>query len=254
MRSKPDGPSKKLPTIDFRKKLRKICKMGFVKSMRSGDTGIGKTLEELMGIPENNVSNDFQFDGAVIELKSQRATASSRVTLITKSPHWAPLSAEEIIKKYGYPDAKGRQGLKVTLTAKGFNAKGLKLEVDAKANRLNVAHKRGGVICYFDIDELMARIREKLAQNLLIVFAESRKQGGNESFRYCEAYYLSGLSEANFKKLLREGKVVWEFRMDIRPRKTGDHGLFVRDHGAGFRISEKYLPDIYSTKEKIDLS
>ncbi|PIO06211.1 hypothetical protein COT29_02090 [Candidatus Micrarchaeota archaeon CG08_land_8_20_14_0_20_59_11] len=244
-------PTSKLPTINFRRKFKEIYKLGFVKSLRGGDTGIGKTLEELFGIPENNVSNDFQFGGKIIELKSQRAKASSRVTLITKSPYWDPLSAEEIIRKYGYPDAKGRQALKVTLTATAFNARGLKLALDRKHNRLNVVHERDGVLCYFKIDELMERIRTKLAQNLLVVFAEVKKIRGKEHFHYCRAYYLSTLSEENFERLLSEGIVVWEFRMDIRRHKTGKRGLFVRDHGAGFRISEKHLPELYAKREEI---
>lgn len=240
-----------LPVINFRQKLKQISKRGFVKSLRTSDTGIGKTLEELFGIPENNVSNDFQFGGRIIELKSQRINASSRVTLITKSPYWDPLSAEEIIKKYGYPDAKARQGLKVTITATAFNARRLKLQVNKRNNRIDIIHEQDGIICYFKIDELMSRVRDKLAQNLLIVFAETQKKGKTEYFHYCEAYFLSELSEENFERLLLDGKIVWEFRMDIRPRKTGNHGLFVRDHGAGFRISEKYLPELYTTKEKI---
>ena len=253
MRGKAGAPKGNLPVINFRKKLKEICKRSFVKSMRSGDTGIGKTLEELFGITENNVSNDFRCDGKIIEFKSQRINASSRITLITKSPHWEPLSAEKIIRKYGYPDAKGRQGLKVTLTTLNYNARGLKLKVNAKENRIDVIHERDGVLCYFKIDELMERIRAKLAQNLLIVFAKVKKLNGKEHFHYCEAYYLSALSEKNFQRLLNEGKIVWEFRMDIRRRKTGNQGLFVRDHGAGFRINEKYLPELYATKEKIEL-
>ena len=254
MPSKAKEPNENIPVINFREKLREIFNLGFVQSMRRSDTGIGKTLEELFGIPENNLSNDFQWGGKIIELKSQRRTASSRVTLITKSPHWDPLSAEEIITQYGYRDAKGRQGLKITLTTLDYNAKGFKLEVDAKNNRINVLHQKGGLLCYFLIDELMERIHEKLSQNLLIVFADVKKAGRKERFHYCEAYCISVLSEENFERLLLEGKIVWEFRMDVRPRKNGNHGLFVRDHGAGFRISEKYLPELYTTREKIELT
>lgn len=31
-----------------------ICNQGWIKTHRSGPTGIGKTLEDLLGIPENN--------------------------------------------------------------------------------------------------------------------------------------------------------------------------------------------------------
>ena len=37
------------------KKLKEIKKMGYVKTHRAGNTGIGKTLEDLLGIKENNI-------------------------------------------------------------------------------------------------------------------------------------------------------------------------------------------------------
>ena len=39
----------------LQKKLRKIKALGFVKTHRKGDTGVGKTLEDLLEIKENNI-------------------------------------------------------------------------------------------------------------------------------------------------------------------------------------------------------
>jgi hypothetical protein len=41
---------------EFIQKLIQIKGMGFVESSRRGDTGIGKTLEDLLGITENNIA------------------------------------------------------------------------------------------------------------------------------------------------------------------------------------------------------
>lgn len=40
---------------ELKKKLKNIKALGFVKTHRKGDTGIGKTLEDLLGIKENNM-------------------------------------------------------------------------------------------------------------------------------------------------------------------------------------------------------
>lgn len=40
---------------DFIRAYRKICDMGWIPTHRAGPTGIGKTLEDLLGIPENNI-------------------------------------------------------------------------------------------------------------------------------------------------------------------------------------------------------
>jgi len=44
----------RLTTADFAEKFRKIREMGYVPSLRNGPTGIGFTLETLLGIDENN--------------------------------------------------------------------------------------------------------------------------------------------------------------------------------------------------------
>ena len=43
----------------LQKKLEEIKKMGFVETHRSGNTGIGKTLEDLLKIKENNFNFDY---------------------------------------------------------------------------------------------------------------------------------------------------------------------------------------------------
>ena len=54
---------------EFVERIKQIKDMGFVESNRSGDTGIGKTLEDLLGISENNIAGP-DFD--IYELKSGR--------------------------------------------------------------------------------------------------------------------------------------------------------------------------------------
>lgn len=58
--------------------------MGQVKSHRAGDTGIGKTLEDLLDIKENNIQAP---DLHGFEIKSMRQMTSSNLTLFTKSPN-----------------------------------------------------------------------------------------------------------------------------------------------------------------------
>lgn len=234
-----------LKEIDIVGELKKLFKQGYVKSLRQSDTGIGYTLETLLKIKENNSGEpDFNYKGVPVELKAQRETASSRVTLMTKTPNWNPLKPKEIMEKFGYTDLHGRQALKVTLTANNFNAKGFKLEVDKNANRLNIVHKNYGNVAYFDVEELMKKLSDKIYQNLILVLAERKKEKGNEYFRYNKAILLQELSEEAFENLFNDGLIVWEFRMHIKP----DGG--VRDHGPGFRISKNHIDRLY-VKNKV---
>jgi hypothetical protein len=55
-------------------KLKAIEKKRWVKTHRAGPTGIGKTLEDLLGIQENNIPRP---NGHLLELKSARKNQGS---------------------------------------------------------------------------------------------------------------------------------------------------------------------------------
>lgn len=44
-----------LPQIDLPAELGKIKAIGWIESRRKSDTGIGKTIEDYLGIKENNI-------------------------------------------------------------------------------------------------------------------------------------------------------------------------------------------------------
>lgn len=68
---------------EFVQRLREIRDIGFVETHRAGNTGIGKTLEDLLDIQENNIPGPDVVD---TELKSLRRDSSSMLTLFTKEP------------------------------------------------------------------------------------------------------------------------------------------------------------------------
>mgnify|MGYP001615035162 CR=1 FL=1 len=238
----------KLAKIDIVKELRKLFEKGYVKSLRSNDTGIGYTLETLLKIKENNSGEpDFEDTSLKIlaELKSQRETATSRVTLMTKTPNWNPLKPKQIIERFGYRDIEGRKALKISLTTNNFNAQGFKLQVDKATKRLNIFQREFGIVAYFDIDELMQKLSDKIYKNLVLVLADSKKKNGKEYFRYKKATLLQELSEESFETLFNDGLIVWEFRMHIKPDGS------VRDHGPGFRISKNHISKLYAKSKVI---
>ena len=61
-------------------KLSEIEQMGYVETLRNGNAGVGYTLEELLGIKENNLQIP---DLGKIEVKSQWKAASNRMTMFT---------------------------------------------------------------------------------------------------------------------------------------------------------------------------
>ena len=82
--------------------LKELKKRGFVKTHRKDDTGIGKTLEDELGIEENNFPGP---DGITTELKSGRRNSSSMLTLFTKSPEPRGINTK-LLKSFGYPEKR----------------------------------------------------------------------------------------------------------------------------------------------------
>lgn len=235
-----------LPIIDFRKKLIELNNSGFVKSQRRGPTGIGKTLEELFGVPENNTGEyDFSDGQRNIELKSQRKGTSSNITLFTLEPHKTPLTDAEIVKRYGYSDKNGRQALYTTMTVSNFNQQKLKVEVDYKKGRINIVHDKNGILCYYDFNDFEKKLRKKISGNMLLVRADTKIIDGIENLHYNEAYLLSELNYLSIVQLIARGEMVVEFRMHLKPDGSA------RNHGTGFRLNERHIAELYSKREKI---
>lgn len=226
--------------------LKEIKSKGFVRTHRSGNTGIGKTLEDLLGIDENNVPGP---DGEMVELKSARKDSNSMLTLFTKSPLPAKANAV-LLQKFGYPSRRGnhKNELHTTVNALAFNnlkgKPGFKVDICDDKVELIAADDERTVVGYWDRETLRASFERKLPR-LLYVKAQSRGTGSVEEFWYDEAWILSGFDFGNFVRLLEEGTILVDVRMgqyaDGRPH----------DHGTGFRVRVDKLDLCFSHREKV---
>lgn len=231
--------------LEMIKKLKAIKEMGYIKTHRAGNTGIGKTLEDFLGIIENNIPSS---NGAMIELKSARKNASSMLTLLTKSP-LPPKANSVLLEKFGYDSARGngRKELHTTVSAKKFNIlKGKEgFKIDIKKDRVNLVTAQKEIVGYWDKETLKNSFERKFPKLLLYVKAETRGTGSNEEFWYNEAWLLSGFDFDNFARLLEEGVILVDIRIgqypDGRPH----------DHGTGFRVFPNKLDLCFSHREKI---
>ena len=226
------------------KKLNEVESLGFVKTHRTGNTGIGKTLEDLLGIAENNVPGP---DVGLIELKSARRNSSSLLTLFTKSP--LPKSANALLlKEYGYPSAKGngKKELHTTTNAVSFNnlrgKRGFKIGV--RKDKICLISSQGHELCYWDKDTLMHTFEKKLSQ-LVYVKADFKGRGSKEQFRFNEAWLLSGFNFDNFIKLLKKGTIV----VDIRIGQYSDGSP--HDHGTAFRVNPNDFDSCFQKRKRI---
>lgn len=223
-------------------KLKAIKKMGYVKTHRAGNTGVGKTLEDLLGIKENNIPGP---NAAMIELKSARKNVSSMLTLFTKSP--LPRGANSILlERFGYEGKHGRKRLETTVNTVKYNQlKGKPgFKIDIQEDRVNLITTKNEITAYWDKETLENSFERKLSK-LLYVKAETRGTGSNEEFWFNEAWLLSGFDFDSFVQLLNEGIIFVDIRIGQYPDgKT-------HDHGTGFRVFPDKLDLCFSHREKI---
>ena len=121
------------------REFNRIKNLGYVKSRRSNNTGIGKTFEDYLGVTENN---DKLPDFAGFEVKSQRALTSSYLTLFTKSPT-GPVGANTYLRDtYGefYEEYPTLKRLHTSIFSERFNTYKylhLKLKIVDKIKQLD---------------------------------------------------------------------------------------------------------------------
>ena len=227
--------------------LKNLKKLGFVKTHRSGPTGIGKTLEALLAIKENNIPGPDI--GQTLEIKSARKNTNSMITLFTKSP--LPLKSNTyLLKKYGYitNESKGRKILHTTINGVAFNK--LRGNLGFKAR-----YRSGKIILattlpdsievYWTGEILKQSIKRKYPQGLVYVKADSRGAGKNEEFHFDEAYLLQGFDFDNFIHLLRKGKILIDIRIGQYPDGR------THDHGTGFRVFPKDLDLCFNRRKSL---
>jgi hypothetical protein len=220
-------------------KLEKIKSMGFVVSLRKGNTGIGFTLETLLEIAENNLKMP---DLGTIELKSKRKNASTPVTMFTFNKAAWKIKQIEAIKNYGYEDTTGRQALYCFVSSKP-NQQGLYLKTTTVS--LQMYHKDGTLVAEWLADNLEETFTKKMPA-LVLVQAETRiNSEEKEEFWYDEAHLLSKPSGKKLLEMIANNDILVDVRMHINLRGS------VRNHGTAFRTDETKLIHCFAKKERL---
>ena len=249
-------------------KLKGIAAMGWIPNARKGNAGgIGNTLEDLLGIKENNLPIP---NAAEWELKAQRLNSTSLCTLfhIEPSPRAVRFVPLVLLPKYGwahkedgkkYP--KGEMSFRQTIHGQSPSDRGFMVVIDRKerkilisfnANKVDSRHKewlasvkkRVGLgelnpQPYWGFDDLEHKAGTKLP-NTFYVQAEVMTKGKKEFYKYTKVKMLQKFNFGGFLKALEEGKILVDF--DAR---TG------HNHGTKFRLRQDCLPMLYEKVTKI---
>lgn len=211
-------------------KLKEIAAMGYLKSLVNHDTGVGRTLEHLLGIPMNSKKTP---DYKGIELKAFRSNKNTRKGLFGKTPNWKLSklkSRVEILDEFGYWE-KGVFRLYNTIRGTGRNAQGLILKIDHKKDWLieNSDRKHIGDFLIWELEVLRNSLLRKHKETFWIE-TDSKFEDGNEYFKYKAVEHTKNPMVSQLETLLENGIITLDY-----PIKREDDGSVI-DKGCNFKL------------------
>jgi len=250
------------------KKLKEISDSGWIPNRRHGNQGgIGNTLEDLLGIKENNLPLP---NAAEWELKTQRLNSSALTTLfhIEPSPRAVRFVPQILLPKYGWSHkeagkkySKNEMSFRQTIHGLSRSDRGFMVEINKKKKKVlisfssslvDVKHKkwlksvekRVGLKelnpqPYWGFDDLEYKAGTKLL-NTFYIQAEVKTERKKEFYKYTKITMLQGFNFESFLKAIKKAKILVDF--DAR---TG------HNHGTKFRMRQNALPALYKKSKVI---
>lgn len=242
--------------------LKAIAEKGWIPNARHGNSGgIGNTLEDLLGIEENNLPIP---NAAEWELKSQRLNTCSLTTLfhIEPSPRAIRFVPQILLTKYGwkhqeagnrYPE--NEMSFRQTIHGNSPSDRGFMVKIDRKERKVLISfdcksvsprhnewlksvEQRIGLEQlnpqpYWGFDDLEHKAGTKLL-NCFYVQAEVKRENGQEFYHYRKVMMLQKFNFNGFLNQIEKGNILVDF--DAR---TG------HNHGTKFRLRQNFLPELY---------
>ena len=220
---------------------------GWNRAELMADTGIGRTIESLLGI---NMNSSKAPDYKGIELKSKRKKAQ-RSTLLSQVPDWnlSKLNnAREIVDKYGYFDGPNHKTLQITVEAQKVTRQNLSLNVDYANDYLEMLEmakdeeqlKKVDDVTVWLLPQLHSRLLEKHKETFWID-VENKTNNGNEYFRISSIEHTKNPLVSQFDLLLEQGRIQLDLMLS-RASGNGDTFAFkIRKSDRKFLFPESEL-------------
>jgi len=242
--------------------LKKISARGWIENTRPGNSGgIGNTLEDLLGIDENNlpIPNASEW-----ELKSQRLNTTSLTTLFhfEPSPRAIRFVPQVLLLNYGWRHKEAgkkhpedEMSFRQTIHGLSPSDRGFMVKIDRTNQKITISFDSSRVSemhrdwldnvrnrigldeldpqPYWGFDDLANKAGTKLL-NCFYVQAEVKKQDRREFYKYSKVMMLQKFNFDGFLDQIEEGNILIDF--DAR---TG------HNHGTKFRMRQNCLPNLY---------
>ncbi len=238
--------------IELKKEFERIKKMGLIKSLRSGYTGVGYTFESLLNKPEDQESKP---DYKSIELKCKYGYSKSALTLFNSAPKRFEESANKYIyETYANHRYNNEEDILI-FERKVFHKYVIErnhvyfrvfVNYDSKTIIMK-SYKDGEFIedvCYWDFMVLEEKLNNKIS-TLALVDAYPYKRDDATYYKYLKMtiYKLKGFS--TFLKLIEQDKIhICFYFKEANGSNANSYNEF-KDHGVAFRIKLEYIDELF---------
>lgn len=246
-----------LIAMELLDRLKAVANHGWIPSMRTGSTGVGFTLETMLGIAANN-SKSPDYNG--IEIKTGRiveGTSTSRTTLFSMVPDWTKSSITSglnLLDAYGY---RVNNRLQLYCSLNNIpNSLGHFLEVQSDDAFLHARFQPPEVgavasdVFLWDMDLFRSTLASKHRETFWIN-AEVRHGSGSEHFHYTDVVHTKGPLLGNVAQMFRLGLIEVDYTIHEKFGPTGRR--FSRDHGYLFKMWKKNLPSLFPPPKRYSL-
>jgi hypothetical protein len=241
--------------LELLEKLFKIYEKGYVTTLRAGDTGVGFTLETLLGISANS-SQAPDYNGIELKAGRTRSHKSGRTTIFSQVPNWKISrlkGSKELLRDRGrYNEDKQRRQLFHEMSVIKVNSYDLQLRIDEGLDQLTQIYT--GVIppvvdVRWDFDKLIKRLVSKHRETFWITAqTQGSSKDVDEKFRYSKIKHTGNVDLSAFAILLELGVITLDYTIKETP--TGA----AKDQGYLFKIAQKNLDLLFSRVDEYDFS
>lgn len=213
---------------------------------RTGDGALGNAFEDLMKVKENN-RQEADYEG--IEIKTQRSSTSSMITLFTQAPKNREFSNTLLRDQYGYEKRYGIKNLNSTVSVKGtFNTKAnyffyLHLDDEHELLYLKIKQSETSItdepfLQIWDYQTFIDAVNYKL-NHIAYISGSERFENDKKFVKFTQLKFITGLTKEKLIDALRNNHLKLDLRLGAY--ESGPSIGKFHDHGTGFRITLRNL-------------
>lgn len=228
--------------------LAKISQRGPIPSTGKGDMAIGKTLLDILQIPQETVRKPKFHNIVLTARRGSKNKPGNRVNLFAMVPKWSLSkckSSQEIALKYGY-DRDGARKLYASVRSRLPNSQGLFLYLDRSEQLLReryLSDHSGDPeeVAAWRLADLQSRLLDRHPASAWITASVF-----GDSFHYRNVQFTEKPRVELLPDLLQQGIVTMDHLIEIKDGRSTEKGPL-------FKIDPENIGSIFQESPRYDL-